>query len=194
LWTSCADTPGTLCAGWGNSCGNGRGKYRSMLSSWANAVHRLCGRKTFRRNYGPEVHSPYPQQCGPRLWTGVVRKRLRRGSRGARIRACVRQTGRLSGGWQRPSTASRPTVGTWTRPASRHGSPPSGQWSARSTRNSPGWRQATTVIVCRYLFVSEAATHDDGGHSCCCGISNTAGRAGRCRGSTRRRSRCRRGR
>src|SRR5271155_2158748 len=78
------------------------------------------------------------------MWIAVVRKGPRGGRRTARVRWCVRSRGARSGAWRRPSTGSRPTARTRTRPTWRPGSPPSGRWSARSTRSWPGSPPGTT--------------------------------------------------
>src|SRR4029077_17936332 len=46
VWTRCADTPATLCAAWGQNCGNGGLSHRYGPVNRENAIHRLCGRKT----------------------------------------------------------------------------------------------------------------------------------------------------
>ena len=68
MWTRCADTPVTLCAGWGNSCGNGEGKYRPVAASCANTVHRLCGRKTLAAIFRLED----PQALSTAAWSRTV--------------------------------------------------------------------------------------------------------------------------
>src|SRR4029077_19439855 len=46
VWTRCADTPATLCAAWGQNCGNGDLSHRYGPVNRENKIHRLCGRKT----------------------------------------------------------------------------------------------------------------------------------------------------
>jgi hypothetical protein len=68
-WTTlgirCANTPATLCAGWGNSCGNGGGKYRRTPASCEDVIHGLCGRKTFATISRPD--NPQPLSTAARL-------------------------------------------------------------------------------------------------------------------------------
>src|SRR5712692_3142728 len=54
LWTACADTPQTLCAAWGQDCGNSLPLRRDRASACAYAIHHLCARKSCARHDDPQ--------------------------------------------------------------------------------------------------------------------------------------------
>jgi hypothetical protein len=60
--------PLTLCASRGNSCGNGGEKCRFTAASCVNAIHRLCGRKTWPGIPWPED----PQLLSTAAWSRTV--------------------------------------------------------------------------------------------------------------------------
>src|SRR5215471_10975134 len=68
VWTRCADMPLTLCASRGNCCGNGGEKCRPTAASCVNAIHRLCGRKTWPGISWPED----PQLLSTAAWSRTV--------------------------------------------------------------------------------------------------------------------------
>src|ERR1700747_3571062 len=39
VWTKCADTPTTLCAAWGQNCGNDHPTHNSRVVNRENAIH-----------------------------------------------------------------------------------------------------------------------------------------------------------
>jgi hypothetical protein len=60
--------PLTLCASRGNSCENGGEKCRPTAASCVNAIHRLCGRKTWPGISWPED----PQLLSTAAWSRTV--------------------------------------------------------------------------------------------------------------------------
>src|SRR5215510_8239733 len=87
LWTACAHTPLSLCAGWGCCCGQDITMARGTLTACADTVHRVCEEKTLRgyavhtrRNRCPQVETLRLVCPGPfgRACRGLPR-RLARG-------------------------------------------------------------------------------------------------------------------
>jgi hypothetical protein len=146
MWTRCADTPTALCAAWGDNCGNDLAGIMPWDCQLGECDPPAVRKKNLAGIFRPEkstaaIHNGAVAGYGPQL----SRSTCTSPGRTASIRWCVRLTMPLSGAWLRPSTSSRPTAGSRMWPTWRHGWPPSGRWSATSTRNSPGWYRATAT-------------------------------------------------